>query len=275
MKKQVLTALLAFLLLTPSLHAQKLVKVWSTSSGLQTPESALYYEPLDVIFVSNINGNSTEKDGNGFITQMLTDGSIYNLHWVEGLNAPKGQAIHKGKLYVADIDELVEIDIARAEITNRYPAEGAIFLNDVAACDNGWIFVTDTRTNKIHILKDGELSVWMESEEFSGINGLFTEKGKLYIGSQVIHEADIQTKELKTILEGAQGIDGLIKMSDGNFLFSNWVGRIFITKGDEIIKLLDSTAEQINTADIDYIPRMQLVLVPTFNDNKVEAYKLR
>ena len=37
------------------------------TSGLETPESVRYDPELDVYYVSNINGNPGQKDGNGFI----------------------------------------------------------------------------------------------------------------------------------------------------------------------------------------------------------------
>ncbi len=49
-------------------------------------------------------------------------------------------AIYKGKLYVSDIDQLVEIDIENGKIIKKYNAEDAVFLNDVAACMNGYDF---------------------------------------------------------------------------------------------------------------------------------------
>jgi hypothetical protein len=41
-----------------------------------------------------------------------------------------------------------------------------------------------------------------------------------------------------------------------------------------VIKLLDTSEVEINTADIDYVPGKNMVLVPTFFTNRVDAYKL-
>jgi hypothetical protein len=38
--------------------------------------------------------------------------------------------------------------------------------------------------------------------------------------------------------------------------------------------IFDTTNDKINAADIDYIPEKQLLLVPTFLDNRAMAYKL-
>jgi hypothetical protein len=255
-------------------NAQRLEKVWQTTADLKTPESVLYDQERDVIYVSNIDGDPSQKDGNGFISILNSNGSVKNLHWIEKLDAPKGLAIFKGKLYVADIDKLVEIDIEKGKITAKYDAPGAVFLNDVTACMNGMIFVSDTRTAKIHVLNDGKFTVWMEGKPLETPNGLMAEKGKLLVGDKNIYEVDIQTKETKLLIEDAGGVDGLEKNNDGDFVFSNWPGRIFIHKNGKTIKLLDTTADELKTADIDYDLKHDLVLVPTFFDNRIVAYKI-
>jgi hypothetical protein len=254
--------------------AQRLEKVWQTTCDLKTPESVLYDQDRDVIYVSNIDGDPSQKDGNGFISILNKDGSVKNLHWIEKLDAPKGLAIFKGRLYVADIDRLVEIDIEKGLITAKYDAPDAVFLNDVTACMNGMIFVSDTRTAKIHVLNEGKFTVWMEGKPFETPNGLMAEKGKLLVGDKNIYEVDIQTKKTTLLIEDAGGVDGLEKNNDGDFVFSNWPGRIFIHKDGKTIKLHDTTAQELKTADIDYDLKHNLILVPTFFDNHIIAYKI-
>jgi DNA-binding beta-propeller fold protein YncE len=257
-----------------SAFAQTLTKLWSTSDGLKTPESVLYDEATRSIYVSNIDGNPSEKDGNGFISVLNTDGKVKTLHWVTGLNAPKGQAISKGNLYVADIDELVVISIKEAKITKRYKVENAKFLNDVTASENGTIFVSDMGDNKIYALTDDKLSLWLDDQLLNKPNGLWAEKGNLYIGTGQLLQADIKTKKISVLVENTGGIDGLERLKDGNFIYSNWPGRIFVTKGTESIKLLD-TVDKLSTADIDFVPAKNLVLVPTFAGNSIDAYSLK
>lgn len=253
--------------------AQRLEKVWETD-GLKTPESVLYDSENDVIYVANINGDPTAKDGNGFISILESGGKIKTLEWITGLNAPKGMAIFKGKLYVSDIDVLVEIDIKQGKITNRFPAKNAVFLNDVTACMDGKIFVSDSRAVKIYVLENNELKLWMEGKPFENPNGLMAQKGKLYVGDNNIFEVDMKTKQVTTLITEAGGVDGLEKDNDGNFVFSNWPGKVFIHKNGKTIKLMDTTAQESNTADIDYDLKHDLVLVPTFFKNQVIAYKI-
>ncbi len=255
-------------------YSQSLTKVWTTTDGLKTPESALYDDATKSIYVTNIDGNHSEKDGNGFVSVLNNDGKMKNLRWVTGLNAPKGQAISNGNLYVADIDELVVISIKEAKITNRYKVENAKFLNDVTSSDDGTVYVSDMNDHKIYALADGKLSLWLDDSQLENVNGLWAEKGQLYTGNAKILQIDIKTKSIKTMVEDCGGIDGLEKLNDGNFIYSNWLGRIFITKGTVSVKLLDTVDKQ-NTADIDFVPGKNLVLVPTFSGNSIEAYTLK
>ena len=61
--------------------------------------------------MSSINGQILEKDGNGYISRLSPDGKVVSAKWVTGLNAPKGLRSAGGVLWVADIDEVVAIDI--------------------------------------------------------------------------------------------------------------------------------------------------------------------
>ena len=256
------------------IKAQKLEKVWETTVELKTPESVLFDEDRGVMYVANINGDPSEKNGNGFISILNSDGQAKDLHWIEKLNAPKGMALHEGKLYVSDVDQLVEIDVDKGEIINKYNVPGAVFLNDVAAANDGKVFVSDTRTAKIHLLQDGKITEWMSGEPLESPNGLFVEYGRLFIGDNSIFEVDISTKNVKEIILDAGGVDGLEKNDKDEFIFSNWSGRIFIHRSGKNIKLLDTTEEEINTADLDYSRKLDLILVPTFFDNRIVAYRL-
>lgn len=264
----------AFVVFGLNAFSQTLTKQWTATDGLKTPESVLYDAGSNSIFVSNINGQASEKDGNGFISILEIDGKMKNLNWVTGLNAPKGLAIYNGNLYVADIDELVVINIKEARITDKIKLENAKFLNDVTASEDGTIFVTDMRDNKIYVLENGKLTLWLEDQLISNPNGLWAENGKLYIGTGQILQADIKTKEIQVLVNDCGGIDGIEKLKDGNFIYSNWKGLIFITKGVKSIQLLDTVDKQ-NTADIDFVPGKNMVLVPTFLANSVEAYLLK
>ena len=106
-------------------------KLWETPANLKNPESVAYAPKQNVLFVSNVNGKPDQKDQNGFISKVSpSNGSIIELNWIKGLNAPKGIAISNdnSKLYVSDITDLVQIDIASGKIIKRFNAPGSLFL---------------------------------------------------------------------------------------------------------------------------------------------------
>jgi hypothetical protein len=170
-------------LLTSTASAQMLEKAWETPAELKAPESALYDAQRDILYVSNVNGAPNEADGNGFISKLGIDGSISELEWVTGLDAPKGLAMVGDKLYAADINKLVEIDLNSGQISNRYDAAGAQFLNDVTADDAGNIYVSDMMTNTIYKLSDGKFESWVQSDDLQNPNGLLAEGDKLVVGA--------------------------------------------------------------------------------------------
>jgi len=96
-------------------------QVWSVS-GLKMPESVEYDIKHDRYYASNINGGLTEQDGNGSIALLDSKGKLIAPEWVSGLHSPKGLALHKNRLYVADVKQLVVIDVITAKIISRYHA---------------------------------------------------------------------------------------------------------------------------------------------------------
>jgi hypothetical protein len=253
---------------TPSLQ-----KVWETDTVLTTVESTLYDKSGGIIYTSNIEGHHSKKDKKGSISQMTPDGKISQLKWVTGLNAPKGMALMNGKLYVTDIDELVEIDVAGAKIAKRYPVKGAAFLND-AATDGKKVYFSDSQTGKVHVLDNGKVSTLAEGME--GINGLaLDEKGGLFIlDGKGLRNYNPVNKNSRFVNEVVTGGDGLVIIDDSTYIASRWKGEIYLVKNGKEHLLLDTQADSSNTADIDYIRDQKLVLVPTFLKNRVVAYKL-
>ena len=105
------------------------------------PESAVIDERNEFVYISNVNVYA--KDGNGFISRVRTDGTDLNLQWLTGLDSPTGLAIHDGALFFADYDQLIEVDIASAQIINRYPSpDDNPALNDVAIASDGTVYVS-------------------------------------------------------------------------------------------------------------------------------------
>lgn len=249
-----------------------LTKIWETDSTLTTNESVLYDAASGKIYVSNIEGQPSEKDGKGSISIIDKEGNIVTQEWVTGLNAPKGMGIANGNLYVTDIDELIEVNLESGKITNKYPVEGGQFLNDLATYD-GKVYFTDMNTGKVHLLDGGEISTVTEGHE--SINGIaLGEDGTVFVLDKTGMKS-LQADGTSMILnDKVTGGDGLVILGDGNYVASRWAGEIYFVNDEGETLLLDTKAAESNTADIGFIPGDNIVLVPTFFKNKVVAYKL-
>lgn len=271
--------ILVLLTFCSSLFAQStLTEIWRTDQVLSTCESVLYDAKLDQLFVSCINGNPAEKNGKGFISVLKPDGTIESLNWVKGLNAPKGMAILDGKLYVADIDQLVVISIKKAKIIERIPVEGATFLNDVAVSPDGKVYFTDSDTGFIWIYSGGKLQKWI-SEGLKRPNGLYIEEDRILLtssGSQDLKIINRSTGEAKVVTTDIGHGDGVeFTGKKGFYITSSWSGEVFLISPDyNKLSLLKTSDQEINSADIGFNMKEQVVYVPTFFDNRVVAYKL-
>lgn len=199
------------------------------------PESAIYDAAHDRVIVSNINGGFTEADGNGYLTTIAPDGALIQQDWVTGLDGPKGMAIWDGRLFVADVRGLVEIDLDASKIVAIHEAPSAQFLNDVTASDDA-VFVSDLMTDTIWQFKDGSLMPWVTSPTLSHPNGIAWDGERLLVGSwgQGLHEdfttdapgdllsVDPQTLDIAVVASAVGNIDGVVA-SKGRVIVSDWV----------------------------------------------------
>ncbi len=269
------TFLFLFIFSSTSIFAQVFDMVWQTDKVLKTPESVCYDEVRDQIYVSNINGKPLDKDGNGFIALLARDGSITKMKWVTGINAPKGMVILDSLLYVTDIDRIHRIDIARAEIVKTFNVEGAKFLNDMTVDAQGMIYISDMTNSQILRIKNDTINIFMKGEELTGVNGLTFNNNKLMVGTKnQLLKVDPATKSFKVHVDETGPIDGLVAVHGNKYVISDWSGRIqMISPGEKVI-LGNSTDDNIQAADLGYIPEDKLILIPTFFDNRVVARKL-
>jgi len=264
-----------FIALTSSYiaKAQSLQQIWKSEEKLHVPESVLFDSGSKTLFVSLIDGEAGKKDGKGGIALLNLDGSLKNANWISGLNAPKGMALDKNILYVADIDKVLEIDIRKAKVIASTPIPDAVFLNDLTIDDNGNLYVSDTRTNKIHYISKGKSSIYLEN--VTAANGIKYAGKELYVLADTELIKFNSKKEKVIITTGLEKSgDGLELLQNGDFIVSCWAGIIYYVKQNgEKTKILDVIGT-MNTADIGYNKVGNIIYVPTFNANSVIAYKL-
>jgi DNA-binding beta-propeller fold protein YncE len=249
---------------------------WKTEQIFKTPESVFYDTVRNLIYVSNINGNPSELDSNGFISKLSETGEVIELQWITGISAPKGMAVYGEKMYVSDVNYLIEIDLNTQKIIKKYFADGSEFLNDVEVDDKGKVYVSDISVNKIYVLDNDSLKIWIDSEELNHPNGLFYENTNLYVGSgNAILEINTENKKIIVLRNNTGSIDGLEAIGNGNFIISDWKGNINIIYSNDSSNLILSTENQnINAADIDFVIQKKMLFVPTFSDNRVMVYEI-
>jgi DNA-binding beta-propeller fold protein YncE len=265
-------------------------KLWETD-GLKTPESALPVVEEGFAYVSNVAGKPTDKDGNGFISKIsLADGKLTAAEWAKGFDAPKGMARSGGKLFVADIDKLVEVDEKTGKITASHDAPGATFLNDVAIDKDGNVYVSDSNTSTIWRLSGGKFEKWLEGPELKFANGLFADGDKLIVaawgapgtggqasgkGTGNLLSVGIADKKVTDLGDGSPigNLDGIEPDGD-DFIVSDWVaGAVYrIGRDGKATLLID--ADQ-GSADLGYVPAEKLLILPMMMSDKVVAYKLQ
>jgi sugar lactone lactonase YvrE len=268
-------------------ESDQVQKLWETPAQLKTPESILYAPTEGVLFVSNIDGKPDEKDGQGFISKVSpTNGTIVELNWVSGLNAPKGMAVSddSSKLYVSDITDLVEIDITNGQITNRYTIPGSTFLNDVASDKQGNIYVSDTDSNSTYKLENNTSApqMWLQTPELNSPNGLYVDNStnKLVIASLggSLSLVDLDNKTIGNL--GTQvpmgSLDGIVGDTGENLYYvTDWAsGKVYAVNSDgtDYRTLID--LQKQGTADLEFITSERMVIIPMMQDNKLVAYRI-
>lgn len=257
----------------------ELQEVWASDNTLRTPESALFDPQRNVIYVSNMNNTSDRNDGDGFISRLDAEGNIEDLYWVTGLNNPAGMALHNNVLYVADADEVVAIATQSGSVLGKYKAEKAKFLNDVAVDDNGTVYITDSEQRRIYQMRNGRISTWIENTKRENPNGIFVEGDRMlvaFFNSGRVRLVDPGTKDFTDWTDGIKSADGIARLEDGNYLISSWDGEVYyVNQEGRNWRVLDTKSKNINAADISYARQPGLLLVPTFRDNRVVAYRLK
>jgi PQQ-like domain len=245
-------------------------------TGLSDPESAIPADEPGVLYVSNMAGEADAKDGVGFISRISADGQMLDKEWVSGLNAPKGMALSGGKLYVSDIDQLVEIDARTGQVLAKYDMPGAKFLNDVAVLGDGTVLVSDSANARIYALHDGAVDTWLEDAQLQAINGLMSEDGKVIVSTMQgkLLSVDPATRAVTQVAENLGDADGIASLGAGAYLVSEWPGRLFYVgaKGEQLT-LMDTRQDDIRTNDIALL-QGDVLVIANMRPGSVSAYRV-
>lgn len=206
------------------------------SAVLAHPESVI--SDGKFLYVTNI-GNALDpgaKDGDGFVSKLSLDGKMITRNFSDTkLNAPKGTAIIRGMLYVADIDRVIGIELATgkklAEI--NLIAAGTNFVNDLTVKDDFSLFASCTDVGKIVEvnIRTGQVQI---IADVKGANGITYDKATHSLYTCSFDFQNMQGGELGVItwknykpsyekigdVHGA--FDGLAMLDNHTLVVSDW-----------------------------------------------------
>lgn len=150
----------------------------------------------------------------------------------------------------------------------------------------GEVYVSDTLATKIHVLKNGKLSLFDSGDKIEYPNGLLVVGNELLVGgwgkttdfsTKVpgrLFGLDLKTKKKRLVTQKPfANIDGLELDENGNYLITDWAaGKVFrVTRQGKATLLLEGFQ---GPADLAYIPETQILILPKMKENKVTAYNI-
>ena len=157
------------------------------------------------------------------------------------------------------------------------------FLNDIAIDDEGVVYFTDTSPMKpeasaVYAFREGAVDT-IASDPVNRSNGLLYDRRSLLVGNsgdQYLKKIDLETNEVVKVARLDTGIiDGIKLYKNDYYIVTLWEGRIYmVLPGGAVNELLDVRNSDIKTADIEFIPELNLIVIPTFNHNRVIAYRI-
>ncbi len=252
--------------------------------GMAQPESVLSIPGHPWLYVSNIN-----FDEAGYISRIAKDGTVEELHWVDGIQTPTGMGYWDGNLYVANQDSVVVIDIEDEKIVKTLETEAGS-LNDISISDDGEIYVSDLETNSIYKVKGDRVELWLQSDDMPLTNGILADRDDLYVLSSAtedfrgramtpdiygsVYRVDTGTKEIRMMSYGEKigALDGIVPYKEGYIVsdpFNNSL--IYLSDRERILMgYAEGGAADIGS-DAD---EASILYVPLLFAGKVAAYNI-
>lgn len=252
-----------------------LEKLWETKPVLKFPEAVVFEPNGKFLYVSNVDGGPMSKDGKGSIGKIGLDGSVIEVDWVMGLDAPKGIGLYKTRLYVADLSDVVVIDVEKAAIVERIPIKGARLLHNIDIDAKGVVYVSDMFGGKVHRIEESKVSTYLEN--LRGPAGLLVDGTDVYVYTgEGLVKAD-GNKKVTTIARGLDGrANGIARVKGKEYILTSWGGVVYYVSADGSHRVLLDTRSGGIAAGINlYDPVKRVMYMTTDGHNTVIAYSLK
>ncbi|WP_067699130.1 SMP-30/gluconolactonase/LRE family protein [Nocardia jejuensis] len=270
-----------------------------TLEGFSSPESVVFAG--DRWFISNIGAKQepTAKDGDGFLTELSSVGTLTARKAVPrqgdpALNAPKGMAYTANRLFVADIDRVVGYDVDSGAQVFEAPLGGdqPALLNDITLADPRTLLVTDSLRGAVYRMD-------LETKKFDpvatgipGANGIALESsgktayvaasGTDFKGGDLWRLDLTQNPVVPQRVGAVHGVlDGIAVLANGELVISDWAGSgstpgtvtVHRPDGSEVAKV--SLPENLHgPADFTVDPAGRNLWIPAMPDNRVLVVQL-
>lgn len=254
---------------------------WTLEDSFKMPESIAFNPSEKTIYISNFDGyHRNPNQGSQSISKVGINGKILDLNWAKGLKNPTGITFYNGRIYAVERTGVAEIDASTGNILNRFVCPGGILLNDIAVTNEGEIFVSDSASGSIYIIKNGTAEVWFSSPNMRGANGLACDDENIYVltnGDGCLKAISRKDKKQSVVAKlGSNTLDGLQLDKDGNFLFSEYIGRLTrLSRNGKTETLLDLTGPEISITDFCYDGANHLILAPSLYNNSIRIYTIK
>lgn len=193
---QILKNLFCILLIGLGCLFSKTIALAYPIINLKTPQCFIVDPIKEQYFISNANGEPGDRDNNGFISKLDQEGSLIDLHFIQGgnnntiLHSPNGLAIVDRTLYVADLDAIRGFDKATGKIIttislSQYHVKE---LTDLIVDEKDQLFVLDTKGNAIYQIdttNNHHVSLYLQDKSLESPRGLVVhpKTGKLLVVS--------------------------------------------------------------------------------------------
>jgi len=236
--------------------------------ALNGPESIAWDAEGKRFFVSNTLGRS--------IVSMSPEGR-FSSFMSKGLNAPRGIAIWKQKLYVADENTLKIIDPKTAKLLKSFPVPQSKMLNDIALDKTGMVYLTDTAADCVLLVNpESGQSEAIRNRLLKAPNGIVYDmpRDQMFIVGfskrSPILSLSTKDKSIGIFMDSIYSdLDGIAIDDLGRIYISSWSEDMIFMIPQEQNRFIAQFKEINDAADVFYYLPDNALIVPLFSQNKI------